>query len=298
MRVETQSEHLFFTTVYITGRKLDQEWTGTGFIMRYETGIGYVDIMVTNKHVLEGADELGLRFVRAGQNGEVLLQSADVTLKNFGVGAWLGHHDEHVDVAVMFLGPALEQLAAQDETPFYSTFAPALLLTGPEAEDLDALENVTFVGYPNGLYDTESFLPIARRGQTATPIQLNYKGWPAFLIDASVFGGSSGSPVVLFDRGIYADRSGNATVGSRMILLGVLAAVHVRQSEGVILDRPTKQVAVFDEALNLGIVFKASTINECVDVLLGSIGIETIAPKEEAQMPTQLPSEVQSSPEE
>jgi hypothetical protein len=44
-------------------------------------------------------------------------------------------------------------------------------------------------------------LPISprffRRGMTATPPQLDYCGRPTFLIDASVFGGSSGSPVFL-----------------------------------------------------------------------------------------------------
>lgn len=158
-----------------------------------------------------------------------------------------------------------------------------MMLTSLQANDLDALECVTFVGYQNGLYDTHSFLPIARRGQTATPIQLNYRGAPALLIDASVFGGSSGRPVVLLDRGMYQTRSGGTVIGMRLILLGVLAAVHVRHTGGIVQDLPARQITVFDEALDLGIVFKARAIHECVKLLLARVGAEIVVGREPVQ---------------
>lgn len=280
MRAETPSEQLFFTTVYIAGRGPTGQWTGTGFIVRYETTVGSVDLLVTNKHVLAGAAELDVRFVQAGADGQPLPQATQTTITAFGDESWLGHPDEQVDVAVMFLGPVVNQMHEQGRAPFYRAISVDLMLTSSQADDLDALESVTFVGYPNGLFDTQSFLPIARRGQTATPIQVNYRGAPAFLIDASVFGGSSGSPVILFDRGMYQTRSGGTIVGTRLILLGVLAAVHVRQTGGIVQDLPTRQIAVFDEALDLGIVFKASAIHECAELLLARGGIQIAASSE------------------
>lgn len=274
MRAETPSEQLFFTTVYIAGRGTTGQWTGTGFIVRYETTVGIVDILVTNKHVLAGADELDVRFVQAGADGKPVAQATQTTITSFGEASWLGHPHDQVDVAVMFLGPVVNQMNEQARSPFYKAFAVDQMLTTAQADELDALESVTFVGYPNGLYDTHTFLPIARRGQTATPIQANYRDAPAFLIDASVFGGSSGSPVLLFDRGLYQTRAGDAVVGTRLMLLGVLAAVHVRQTGGLVHDLPTKQIAVFDEALDLGIVFKASAIHESVELLLARSGIK------------------------
>lgn len=280
MRAETPSEQLFFTTVYIAGRGPNGQWTGTGFIVRYETTSGTIDLLVTNKHVLAGAVELDIRFVQAGADGQPLPQATQTTITSFGDTSWLGHPDDQVDVAVMFLGPLVNQMQEEGRTPFYRPFSVDLMLTAAQTDDLDALESVTFVGYPNGLFDTRSFLPIARRGQTATPIQVNYRGTPSFLIDASVFGGSSGSPVVLFNRGMYQTRSGGTVVGTRLILLGVLAAVHVRQTGGTVHELPTKQIAVFDEALDLGIVFKASTIHECVELLLARAGVQVIAKSE------------------
>lgn len=279
MRAETAAEQLFFTTVYITGTDpAGSNWTGTGFIVNYSIeGGNEVPVLVTNKHVLSGASVLVVRMVRAGADGQPDQAAVATTINDFNDAAWYGHPDPSVDVAVMFLGAIINQMAERGDAPFFRSFTPDLMLTEPQALELDALEQVTFVGYPNGLFDTASFLPIARRGQTATPIQNDYRGTPAFLIDASVFGGSSGSPVLIFDRGMYTTRGGGTTIGSRLHLLGVLAAVHIRKSTGEVLDLPAKRVAVFDEAIDLGVVFKARTIQECVDALFTRVGIVVAA---------------------
>lgn len=275
MRAETASEQLFFTTVYLSGAdSAGLTWTGTGFIINYEVvGGGVVPVLVTNKHVVEGAEQLTIRLVRADSNGQPLPQATQTTIVGFGPSNWLGHPTAEVDIAVLLLGPITQQMHQEGRAPFFRAFGPNLMLTEVQAQALDALEDVTFVGYPNGLYDTESFLPIARRGQTATPLQNNYRGAPAFLIDASVFGGSSGSPVLIFDRGTYTTREGGTVVGSRLHLVGVLAAVHIRQVNGAVHELPARRIAVFDEPIDLGIVFKASAIQDCVDLLFAQAGV-------------------------
>lgn len=72
--------------------------------------------------------------------------------------------------------------------------------------------------------------PIARV-HAAPPIFNDDIGVPAFLIDALVFPGSSGSPAVLFDRGSYTLQNETTHFGSRM-LLG--EAMHTRLVNGVI----------------------------------------------------------------
>ena len=275
MRAETASEQLFFTTVYLSGKDAAAAtWTGTGFIINYEVASGgLVPVLVTNKHVLDGAVELTVRLVRVGADGQPISQATQTTLVGFGPSAWFGHPTPEVDVAVLFLGPIIQQMQDEGRAPFYRAFSVDQMLTEAQAHELDALEEVTFVGYPNGLFDTANFLPIARRGQTATPLQNNYRGAPAFLIDASIFGGSSGSPVLIFDRGTYTTRDGGTVIGSRMHLVGVLAAVHVRQASGSVHDLPARKIAVFDEPIDLGIVFKSSAIQDCVNRLLAKAGI-------------------------
>lgn len=275
MRAETASEQLFFTTVYLAGADAaGVNWTGTGFIINYEVvGGGVVPVLVTNKHVVEGAVQLTVRLVRASSDGQPMAQATQTTILGFGTSNWLGHPTADVDIAVLLLGPIVQQMHEEGRAPFFRAFSADLMLTEAQAQDLDALEDVTFVGYPNGLYDTENFLPIARRGQTATPLQNNYRGVPAFLIDASVFGGSSGSPVLIFDRGTYTTREGGTVVGSRLHLAGVLAAVHIRQVNGAVLDLPARRIAVFDDPIDLGIVFKSSAIQDCVDLLFDQVGV-------------------------
>ena len=111
-------------------------------------------------------------------------------------------------------------------------------------------------------------------GVTATPPVLDYCGNPAFLIDASVFPGSSGSPVLIVNSGSYASKDGALVVGGRILFLGVLSAVFTRQEKGQIEieDIPTSQtpVAYVDQMIDLGYVFKARVVQEAVDQLLGA----------------------------
>ncbi|MFT3756084.1 MAG: hypothetical protein QM769_09065 [Pseudoxanthomonas sp.] len=75
-----------------------------------------------------------------------------------------------------------------------------MIPTPQQVTKLDAAESVTFISYPNGVWDSKNLLPVARRGTTASPIEVDFEGTPRFLIDASVFGGSSGSPAFILNR--------------------------------------------------------------------------------------------------
>lgn len=141
-------------------------------------------------------------------------------------------------------------------------------------ESLDALEDVVFIGYPNGIWDTQNYLPIIRRGITATPIMIDFQNAPQFLVDASVFPGSSGSPVFLYNTGTYQQKNGATVVGSRVLFLGVIASVFYREDTGRIemMAVPTAAVpvAVFQQMINLGVVFKARTILEVVEIFISN----------------------------
>ena len=149
------------------------------------------------------------------------------------------------------------------------------MATDDQIAVLDAIEEVIFVGYPDGIFDSRNLLPVARRAMTATPIAEDYEGEPAFLIDGSVFGGSSGSPVFLYDRGSFRPRGGGLVVGNRFMLVGVLAAAHVRVVEGrheLAWQRVGTEEGMPEESLDLGIVFKARTVQETVEELIRGRG--------------------------
>jgi hypothetical protein len=131
-------------------------------------------------------------------------------------------------------------------------------------EDYEPIEPVTFIGCPNGLYDSAFLLPIVREGFAATAMNIDYEAKPVFQIDASVFPSSTGSPVFLVPMPSMPDKHGNVTIGGPAtppVLLGIVPAVHQRQVP-VILAHANRGVPMVNELIDLGIVYKASAIQE------------------------------------
>jgi hypothetical protein len=147
--------------------------------------------------------------------------------------------------------------------------------------DLNPIEEVLFVGYPNGVWDEVNLLPVARRGTTATPIAVNYGGKPAFLIDASVFPGSSGSPVLICNSGGFATKHGFCA-GQRVMLLGIVSAVLFRTENNSLQFGaiPTNLIPFIQsrEMIDLGYVWKAKTIVETVEDLLAKHPLQVKPP--------------------
>ena len=252
---------LFFSTVHIRAGNASSEWTGTGFFY----GETHVSI-VTNRHVLEGADWYEFTAIRRSPDGTspVLGQGLKVRVSGPGVGSWLAHPDDAIDVAA-FPSAELFDLWVQmsGQQPYYHAVSPQNFA---DLHDLDAIEDITFVGYPNGLYDTANLTPLARHGRTATPPALNYEGRSAYLIDAPVFGGSSGSPVFIIRDAISPNLLGNMVLDSpRILFVGVVAAVKIRPKVLDVIE-PTQQAligsTILRQELGLGIVFKPETIGE------------------------------------
>jgi hypothetical protein len=276
MKVETVAEQLLFVTVNLAGATGKQGTTGTGFIYGVETEKGTAHFLVTNKHVLDGvADRLRIQMVAARSDGGPAFGKA-ATIDLTGVPAGRSDHpDADVDVAVLPFGDVINGMRKHGQAPFFRATSGDHLLNDQDVEDLiDAVEEVVFVGYPDNIFDTHNFTPIMRTGITATPIALDFAGKPQFLIDASVFPGSSGSPVFLLDRGgSYRSKDGTTAIGARFALLGVLHAMRVRHVEADVVQIPTRVGVRLADPLNLGVVFKATTIEECIDPVLAASGL-------------------------
>ncbi|WP_435272817.1 trypsin-like serine peptidase [Streptomyces parvulus] len=274
--INTFSKNILFTTVRIHCEGPQGGSDGTAFIYAIDDDMKRMTpVLVTNKHVIAGAKECTIHFVQGQKNMPALSEDAIAyRFPSRPEGPWVGHPSTDVDVAVMPLGPCLNEMEKVGVSPFVRVIPPN---AAPRPDDLDAIDasaNVIFVGYPNGLYDAVNKTPILRRGITASPIHLDWQGQPQFLIDASVFPGSSGSPVFL-EPNPFAN--GGISVGgpeSAPQFVGVVAAVYQRKVNGeIVFTGKAPRVEVFDP-INLGIVYKWTAIEQTIDAMCAKLGIE------------------------
>jgi hypothetical protein len=264
----TLGRKLLFTTLRLVNHGTHGSSVGTGFIFDGARSDGRSAlVVVTNKHVLEHADVLEVSFIAKHATDDVPLLGQLVTVRIGDIGAaWTGHPDPDVDVAAFPFGPLLPQLSSP---VFFRSLSSEIMPPLAGDSGLDAIEEVTFVGYPNGHFDTAHGTPLVRRGITATPLDLPFGGKPVFLVNGSVFGGSSGSPISLFESGSFA--GGMIRTEGRVVLLGIIAATVQRETLHPLVASRPPHVRIAQE-LNLGIAYNWRAIEETLEALFARHG--------------------------
>ena len=273
MRVDSIAEQLFFTTIRVdTVADNGAPCSGTAFLFAHRIGDQTYPVVVTNKHVVSGMRSGGLTFHVRKDDKPDLGKGFRLNIDGWA-DVWFGHPVDDIDIAVAPFAPMEAHIKQQNNVDlFYRWVETAMIPSQEQLEKIDALETVTFIGYPNGVWDNANLLPIARRGTTASPLAVDFAKTPRFIIDASVFGGSSGSPVFLLNQGMYTEKTGGTVLGSRLFFLGVVAAVFYRSQLNEIISVPIptqlQPMARQQEMIDLGVVFKARTVLETIEAFL------------------------------
>lgn len=250
INIEHISTQLLFTTVPIWVELEDNsQRSGTGLLFNLPTDDETITIpfLLTNYHVVQDARRIVTQFLGRKNEQPDIDDKISIELP---ANSFVEYVDRELDLAVLPIGPLLNQAAEADRGIFYRTIDPSLIPEQETVETLSAIEEITFIGYPSGLYDVYNASPIILRGITATPVWNDFNSEPKFLIDAGVFPGSSGSPVFIYNQGSYS--SGNdIVIGSRLYFLGILSQALVRPGEG------TNEVQHY---LGLGAVVKSGKV--------------------------------------
>ena len=264
------SEKLTYSTVRIECRYHNGEsGTGTGFFFKFlenKDDKSYIPVVITNKHVIDGAKMGRLLFSKATKNNKAINEEHFNAYYDNFESFWVNHPEEQVDLCAMPLAPFLKKAEKCNEKIFFIELDMSLLPSSGQLDKLDALEEIVMIGYPNGIWDSINNKPILRKGITATHPNIDYNGKKEFMIDAACFPGSSGSPVFIWNEGSYKDKRGNLCIGNRILLMGVLFAgpQHTATGEIKIVNVPTSQktIAISRIPNNLGLVLKSERIKE------------------------------------
>jgi hypothetical protein len=114
---------------------------------------------------------MNLHNPQKGEKGPT--SSFNVNLQQTRLGhGWFERPDPDVDLCCLPIA-RIQELIPPPLAPFY------IALEGISSDDvlknLDVVEDVIMVGYPNGLWDHVNNLPLVRKGTTATHPGMDYK---------------------------------------------------------------------------------------------------------------------------
>lgn len=262
--------HIIDEVVHMTLRlevtdKAGNASSGTGFVVGVDPDAQgrTMPLLITNKHVIEGAVSSRIVFTsrKPTENAPDIGKLVRADISQFDRG-WIGHPDPNVDLAAMPLPPLIDHLRKAGIQPFFRQFHLSHVADSIYFSGLLAIEPITMIGYPDGLWDSSHNLPISRRGTTATPLFINHNGAPEFMIDCACFPGSSGSPVFLLDAAGYVAKTGAFVAEPRFKLVGVMSSGPYSESDGHIVkpDGGEGMTVKNKMYLNLGYCIKADQL--------------------------------------
>ena len=251
---------------------------GTGFFYNLPgSNIGEaLPAIITNKHVIEGKHTINLQLqlmptgaqpnddgtVTGEQRWAVSLNLADLVIL---------HPSPNVDLCAILFAPVLQNLPTGMLLK-HVYLNSSWRISAEEASQVRPIEPVLMVGYPNGLWDHVNNRPITRMGSSASHPLHAWNGERTFVIDMACFGGSSGSPVFIYEDGMFRTNNNSYTPGTRARLVGVLYAGPMVTAEGQLVARPipTSTVAVpqINIMMNLGYVVQANAIDDLATIAL------------------------------
>ena len=236
-------------------------WIGTGFLYGALVKKGdpnnksYYVFLVTNRHVLEGQPNIWIKFNPASGSGSQDFQ-VSLRAKN-GRSLWIGHPDDSVDLGAIFINAQFLRSQSMRFNYFRDddhTFTLAQLGSEGVAEG----DGVFVLGYPMGLVDPGRQVAICRVGCIARIQDVISTGVGDFLIDAAVFPGNSGGPVILQPEALSV--AGTKSVG-KANLVGVVQ--NYLSYQDVAMSQQTGRARIiFDENSGFSSVIPVDRINE------------------------------------
>jgi hypothetical protein len=252
----------------MTGDEMQFSPMATGTLLGYlapdQTGASedeeiHAIFLVTNRHVIDGLDEIWLRFNQGAGSGRFRVAVKD----DNGDQAFM--ISEHFDLAVIGINaPALNESGAEFSAIPQKAF---LDLVGIEDADVSGGEGVFVLGFPMGITGTERKYAIVRGGVIARLDREIIEETGGYLIDCAVFPGNSGGPVILRPELMTIE----GTPGrDRSFLIGIVSA-YLPYIETAVSDQTGRPRITFEENSGLANVVPLDVVHQLVKPLMDEL---------------------------
>lgn len=227
-------------------------WIGTGFFVHRRINDKEVlPFLVSNKHIFEGKSCVVIRMRETQENKLVLM---DVSLNDRRV------HKFADIAAVMLSGTTI----TQRHLKFSSFDINNNSFSSFELRDngVDEGSLVYMLGYPMGLVNVNSELPICRMGCIARISEEQIAESHDALLDIQNFPGNSGSPIVNKPENIGIQ---GTNILDRCMLIGIIHA-YIPYRESLINSQTHEVVEVRSENSGIALMHPVEYIRDVIDM--------------------------------
>jgi hypothetical protein len=196
--------------------------TGTSFFFHVLSKTdSFAPVLITNRHVVSG---MTFATIPLTVEGKALAKRHTLLCRLSELDKRIiDHPDANVDLVAIALSDVLSQLASAGFRPIYCHLNESNIPTDEALREFSPVQDALLIGYPSGIWDPVNNFPVTHKAITATPPYGDYFGRQELLLSAPTFPGSSGSPVFLYDRGGFTDKSGSTHLGARRLAFAGIA---------------------------------------------------------------------------
>ena len=251
----------FLNAVTPIGIRVNQSvtWVGTGFFVtrRVNAKGDAKPFLITNKHVVKGHKSI---VVKMRKRDDSSLNELDAPLDNANGPIYKLHKEGSIDIAVI---PLNANYIMENKYDFPAFDIDENAMSSFELRDngVDEGSLIHMLGYPMGLVNVQSMLPICRLGCIARISEEQVKEQRNIMVDIQNFPGNSGSPVLLRPDIVSIKGTRNLT---RCVLLGIIHS-YLPYRETLIYSQTKETVEIRSENSGIAYAHPVEYIREIID---------------------------------
>lgn len=239
-------------------------WVGTGFLFgdlfeeTEDKSNIYSVYLVTNKHVINNLDLILIRF--NPQNDQPAKDYPIVLKNNDGELQWTGHPNSEVDVAVISVN--INNVRAEGmKCNFFSSDKHVANIEELEKIEASEGDSIFIMGFPMGIVAKDRQHVFVRNGIISRIRDLFEKRSTDFVVDAFVFPGNSGGPVI--SRPEIQSITGTK-FSNKSSLIGIVKA-YIPYNDVAISQQTNRPRVIFEENTGLSKVEPVDYILEAIE---------------------------------